>query len=97
MLDFIADPSELFIEYLNSTGTTPRQLDYQLGQMSMALEIITQIKTLEELKPLTSDTGRAEAVGALVTLLTDCGMLEVAYEMYSKLNQWRRHSFVPAP
>jgi hypothetical protein len=86
----------VFRAYLKSTGRID-ELGFQLGRMSMALEIITQIKALEELRAIASDLGRAEAVSALDTLLLDCGMRDVAYEMYEKLNGWRRPAFSPEP
>jgi hypothetical protein len=67
-VSFIARPTEVFRAYLKSTGRID-ELGFQLGRMSMALEIITQIKALEELRAIASDLGRAEAVSALDTLL----------------------------
>jgi hypothetical protein len=62
--------------------------------MSMALEIITQIRILEEIRVM-SDTAREEAVTAFHTLLQDCGLNDVGYEMYEKLLVWRKPTFIP--
>jgi hypothetical protein len=94
LLVFIADPTGVFKAYIRSSGRVD-DLQFNLGRMSMALEIITQIKALEELKAVVSDLGRAEAITALDTLLQDCGLREVAYEMYEKLNEWRHPKFLP--
>src|SRR5690242_2606658 len=66
------------------------------------MEIVTQIKCLEELRAIATDLGRAEAVSALETLLQDCGLQDAAYQMYERLSEWRRPKFyaeqpVPGP
>jgi hypothetical protein len=95
-VSFIARPTEVFRAYLKSTGRID-ELGFQLGRMSMALEIITQIKALEELRAIASDLGRAEAVSALDTLLQDCRLRDIGYEWYDKLCEWRRVSLLPLP
>lgn len=92
---FIAKPTGLLKQYVASLGERMDSGSFLVGQMAMALEIITQIKCLEDLKVM-SDTAKAEAVTALETLLTDCGIHDSAYEMYDKLNEWRRLKFTPA-
>lgn len=92
-MTFIARPSSLFKRYVRSTGSLDLG-SYQMGMMAMALEIITQIKMLEEIKVM-DDFSRAEAVSALQTLLTDCGLSDPAYEMYERLNEWRALKFEP--
>jgi hypothetical protein len=89
---FIARPSTLLKEFVASQGWN---LDYDWGRMAMALEIVTQIKVLEEVK-LMGDTARAQAVSALQTLLLDCGM-ESAYEVYDLIGNWRIKTFSAEP
>lgn len=96
-VNFMKDPSRVLKAYLDSSPGRPvDSLDYHVGRLSMALEIITQIKALEEL-PVMSDSARAQAVTALDTLLQDCGLRDVGYEWYDKLCEWRRVSLLPLP
>ena len=91
----IARPTEVFKEYVRSTGRVD-EISWELGRMSMALEMVTQMMILQDLN-VASDVGRAEAVTALSTLLQDCGMEEVAFQMYRKLGRWRTTRFVAVP
>jgi hypothetical protein len=91
----IARPSEVWREYVRSTGRI-EGFSWEMGRMAMALEIITQIKILEEIKVM-GDTARAQAVTALQTLLQDCGMGETAWQIYEDLDKWRRVRFYAEP
>lgn len=91
-MTFIARPSHVFKQYVRSTGSLDNT-SYHMGMMALALEIVTQIKVLEELKYIASDLGREEAVSALQTLLKDCGIHDAAYEMYDRLAEWRKVKF----
>lgn len=93
-MTFIARPSHVFKQYVRSTGRLDNT-SYHMGMMALALEIITQIKVLEEMRYIASDLGREEAVSALQTLLKDCGIHDVAYEMYDRLAEWRKPKFSP--
>jgi hypothetical protein len=89
----IARPTRTFELYVRDTGARPDGLSWHFGRLSMALEIITQIKILEEVRVL-SDSARAESISALHTLLTDCGLDDIGYVMYEKLLAWRKPKFV---
>jgi hypothetical protein len=65
-------------------------MEFTLGRLSMALEIITVIKTLEdELVPMLS-LKRYEIISVLETLLRDQDLAESAMEWYEALTLWRQ-------
>lgn len=91
---FIKDPSRLLWAYLaRNAHTQESALDwFLLGQMAMALEVITVIKSLEGI-PIVSDRGRVETISVLQTLLVDTDMADHAYDLYEELNEWRKPRF----
>ena len=96
-MSFIARPTRVLIDYLTQeVGSEPR-MEFNLGRLAMALEIITVVKTIEdEVVPMLA-LQREEIVSVLTTLLRDQDLAEVAEEWYERLNQWRNVSFVPEP
>lgn len=97
-MSYIRNPTRTFLQFLSATSevTHDRILWYNLGQLSMALHIITVIKTLEQL-PVVTDHGRQEAISALQTILTELDLADDAYELYEKLGEWRKPTFEPEP
>ena len=91
----IARPTETFKDYVRATGELD-SVSWELGRMSMALEVITQIQILQDIAVM-DDGPRAQAVTALTTLLQDCGIEEPAFKMYERLGQWRLKRFVAEP
>jgi hypothetical protein len=71
----------------------PVAFDY--GRLALGLEVVTLIRTLESL-PVVNDAEREGTVACLATLLREQG-LEDAYEVYDRLNDWRRVRFEPLP
>lgn len=95
-MPWILRPSRVFHKYLRTIFEDVDQKSYELGGLAIGLEIVGQIKFLEELA-VVSDVGRSEAVSALHTLLTDLGMADEAYAMYDRLSRWRQLRFEPEP
>jgi hypothetical protein len=91
---FIREPSKVLLQYLGANQRVSATERYwiDVGCLSMALEIVTQIKAIESLA-VTSDLGRAEAISALDTLLVDMQLKELAHEWYERLNRWRQPFF----
>jgi hypothetical protein len=74
-------------------GLKPR-MEFTLGRLSMALEMITVIKTIEdELVPMLT-LQRHEVISVLQTLLKDQDLAEPAMEWYEALTLWRQPVFV---
>jgi hypothetical protein len=97
-MTYIRNPVRTFLQFLSATSevTHDRILWYNLGQLSLALHIITVIKTLESL-PVVTEGGRQEAIAVLQTILTDLDLADDAYELYEKLGEWRRPTFEAEP
>lgn len=91
---FMAEPAKVLHGYVTSGGMTLSEFGYQIGALSVALEIITRIKLLESL-PITTEVGRQEAITVLQTMLTELGISDLAYEWYEKLSEWRKPKFIP--
>jgi hypothetical protein len=60
--------------------------------MSMALEMITSIRSIEDL-PVLDEPAKAAVVAAFETLIVDQA-LEDAYELYDRLVSWRPPRFI---
>jgi len=88
---FIANPTEVLLSWMKATGVRP---DFRYGQLAMALEIITAIQVLEQV-PTVEPLQRETAISAMLTLLTDQGMRDSAYEAYEMLGEWRAVKFRP--
>jgi hypothetical protein len=93
---FIQYPTRIFAAWLKGQGRFSRvqQDAYHCGRLAMALEIITQIKSLEGL-PVVSELGRQEAIAGLHAVLVNNGLEEVAFEWYDYLSEWRKPTFEP--
>jgi hypothetical protein len=65
--------------------------DLRWGQLALALEVVTLIRTLESI-PVVNEWEREGTVATLHTLLREQG-LEEAYEVYETLATWRRVRF----
>lgn len=89
-MDYILNPSR-DLKRLMKMST-----EYDYGMLGMALEILTVIKTIEDL-PVIDQGARIETVSVLYTLLSDLDMLEAATETYEKLSEARRVRFVAEP
>lgn len=86
-MSFIKNPSDVFWQAVRASITD--RGDYGLGRLSMALEVVTLIRSLEAL-PVVTDLGRSEAISALHTMLVEQQMDEMAYEWYERLAEWRK-------
>jgi hypothetical protein len=72
-------------------------MEFDMGRLSMALEIITVIRTLEdELVPMLA-LQRQETISVLETLLNDQLLADRAMEYYDRLSLWRQPVFLPSP
>jgi hypothetical protein len=93
-VSFIAKPTATLEAYMEPWFSARAHKDsYRLGRLAMGLEIITQIRCLEEISVM-GDEAREAAVSALHTLLRDCGIADAAYETYERLLTWRTPKFV---
>lgn len=94
-MTFLARPSDTLWSFLKASHGVDAWCErwYQYGQLAMALEMITLIKSVEYL-PVVTDVGRAEITSAMQTLIEDMGLSDLAWEMYERLGEWRRVSFV---
>ena len=93
---FIQYPTRIFAAWLKGQGrfSKVQQDAYNCGRLAMALEIITQIKSLEGL-PVVSELGRQEAIAGLHAVLVNNGLEEVGFEWYEYLSEWRKPTFEP--
>lgn len=97
-MSYMVNPTRVFLQFLSTTHeATTRDLTwYSFGQASMALHIITVIKTLESL-PVVTEHARQETISALQTILTDLDMADESYELYERLGNWRMPTFDREP
>lgn len=99
-MDYMSRPTEVLKTYLKEydlIGGTRKNSGWILGRLSMALEILTVIKTLEdELVPMLT-INRSETISVLRTLLRDLDFEETAEEWYERLCEWRKPTFVSVP
>jgi hypothetical protein len=87
---FMSHPTAVLRQYLKRYP--PREdLLFGMGRLSMALEIMTQIKVLESL-PYTQLT--VQLASAFRTLLVDTDMADEAEKWYERLDAWRTPKFV---
>src|SRR5215831_16584561 len=88
MGEFMSHPSDvLLMAWGNVVGS-----EYQLGRLAMALEVITSIRSIEDV-PVLDERCKASVVAALETLIVD-QELEDAYTLYAELCEWRRLKFL---
>src|SRR4030095_4594278 len=85
---YMSRPTEVLKQYMSSNRMAPT---FELGQLSMGLEAVSLIRTLEDL-PVVSDAEREGTIATLYTLLRENG-LEGAFEAYEALNDWRKVKF----
>lgn len=94
-MSYMQNPTETLVEYLTRMGWLQvRDRQFRLGRLSLALEVITVIKTLEDERVPTMALSKEETISVLQTLLQDCGLAEEAMEWYDRLSEWRRPKFV---
>lgn len=93
-LSYIADPTSVFLQFLDQEhGMKPRR-EFLLGRMALALELLTVIKTLEdEVVPMLT-LQRMEIISILETFLREQNLVEQANEWYDALDRWRKPTFV---
>lgn len=100
LINYMAHPSEVFREarlvYGSPVSTTlkGREGEYAAGRMSVALELVGLLKTLDML-PLTGSADRVVASSTVETLLIDLGLRDAAWELYDELCSWRRVDIRP--
>lgn len=92
-MSFIHEPTAVLVKNLGQSLRDETSFWY--GRLAMALEVVTLIKTLEDV-PGTSatETGRQETIAVLQGFLKSQGFDELAYKHYDVLNEWRRLKFV---
>jgi hypothetical protein len=93
MGEFIKRPTQLFCRLM---GIHLHDRIFMAGRMSVALEVVTVIRTLDEIPSIMHPAESAVVVSVLQTLLRDQG-LDGAYELYDDLSSGRRRVFVPVP
>jgi hypothetical protein len=92
---FLARPTVVLRQFLEQEHDLKPRREFYLGRLSMALELITVIRTLEdELVPMLA-LQRAETISVLQTLLQDQGLAEQAMQWYDALSLWRQPRFEP--
>lgn len=86
MSEFIANPTKLIRYRIH-----PNQRRYfEMGRVAMALEIVTQIRVLEE-QTMYAVVEVAPIIAALHTLLTDAGLdTDELWNLYERLSRGRR-------
>jgi hypothetical protein len=88
---FMKDPSFVWLRYLEVVHShkLKGRLPFDYGRVAMGLELVTKIKMLESL-PVTTEFGRQESISVLHTILVEQGLAESIYDLYDKLNDWRK-------
>jgi hypothetical protein len=84
----IADATGVLKAYMRTQEIGP---DFRYGRLSMGLEIVSLIRTLE-LIPVVSEAEREGTIATLFTLLREQD-LEDAFEAYDALAEWRKVKF----
>lgn len=97
MSEYMSDATRVMESLLKVERRGP---DYQAGRMAMGLEIVSVLRTLDEIPSVMLPSETAAVVSVLETLLVQQG-LTYAYEFYDRLSAARRPVFVadadPAP
>lgn len=83
---FMRNPTEVLKGYMAEKGLT-----FEHGRLAMAMELLTEIKILEQL-PLTDRT--IELTAMLQAMLVDQGLIDSAELWYERLDAWRQPKFV---
>jgi len=91
--EFIKNPTEtvralLKIDVANGA--------FSAGRLAMALEVVTVIRTLEEIPSIMQPRESAVVISVLQTFLVDQGF-DWCYRTYDELSASRRPTFVPEP
>jgi len=92
-MPYIWRPGDVFRRYLKAIEMDYDEKSFQLGAMYVTLEIMSQIKLMEE-RYVVSEYGRNEAISALHTLLHQLHLADDTYELYDRLIRWRQPRFV---
>lgn len=85
--EFIANPSEVMLSWVEGRDLTERQL-FDCGRAAMCMEVLTSMSTLKALDGMEHEY--AMAYGVLEGLLMRVGMAERVLPMYMALSRWRR-------
>jgi hypothetical protein len=88
--DFMRRPTEVFESYMALEYGVPRGW-YKYGRLSMALEILTVMRLLDEHSGIVAHA--QETISVLQTLLVDQDLFDDASMWYEKLSEWRRPKF----
>lgn len=92
-MSYISRPTQVLKDFLEQQQGLKPRMEFTLGRLAMALEMITVIKTMEdELVPMLS-LQRNEIISVLQTLLRDQDLAEPAMEWYEALTLWRQPVF----
>lgn len=86
MVVLIKNPSEVLKKWVGRVDAR----SFQLGRVSMALEITTVVRSLELYGQAMGDFEREQIVSVLQTLLREQGLDETAEVIYERLAKWRR-------
>ena len=95
MDNFMARPTDVLVSFMAHRREMPENMIREmlpLGRLSMALEIITVMRLLEEHQLMAEHEAM---VACLQTLLVDQDYGELAHEWYEHLAEWRRIKLVP--
>ena len=95
MDNFMARPTDVLVSFMAHRREMPENMIREmlpLGRLSMALEIITVMRLLEEHQLMAEHEAM---VACLQTFLVDQDLLEDAASWYDHLAEWRRIKLVP--
>lgn len=88
-MTYMRDAAAVLVRYLRSHNEPQ---SYAWGRVSVGLEIVTLIKTLEDI-PVASVAEKEGTISCLHTMLVEQNLID-CYEMYDILASWRRTSLV---
>jgi hypothetical protein len=91
--EFIARPTQLLCRLLR---IHPNDRVFMAGRMSVALEIVTVMRTLDEIPSVMLPNETAVVQSVLQTLLVDQDLIHASV-VYDELSATRRPVFVPVP
>jgi hypothetical protein len=91
--EYMQRPTPVLMRVLGISGM---DTSFQAGRLAMALEIVTVIRTLDEIPSIMSPTETSVVQSVLTTLLNDQN-LGWAFGFYDELSANRRVAFAPEP
>lgn len=89
---YMAHPTAVLKAYMQAHQI---ERDLSWGQLAMGLEVVTLIRTLEDI-PVVNEAEKEGTIACLVTLLRE-QQLEEVYGFYDALAEWRKPRFVSEP